>query len=141
MHILFVGSANRERTRTAQEYFTRVFPQIEFDSCGINPLLVEETREHYWPDAKCVSQALISWAHLIICMEELHREYIVNQFALSDRDRTRVWHVRDIFAYNDSELLSGFETIVWYGHHNPPPNANLSNIVIRPTGELGDRTK
>ena len=141
MKFLFVGTANRDRSRTAQEYFSRVFPLHDFDSCGSDLRRVQETREGFWPDAKCLSQSLLSWAYLIVCMEEIHQEAISRQFTLTYSDMTRVWYVPDIYSYNDSELLSRFESILWVGYHQPPHDYYLSNLAIKPSGRLGDRTK
>jgi protein-tyrosine-phosphatase len=41
-NVLFVCSANKERSKTAEDYFSIQYPDIHFNSCGTNIKLCEK---------------------------------------------------------------------------------------------------
>lgn len=41
-NILFICSANKERSKTAEDYFSGRFPHVNFNSCGTNIKLCEK---------------------------------------------------------------------------------------------------
>jgi predicted protein tyrosine phosphatase len=93
MRILFVCTANRERSPTAEMVFRDV-PGWEVKSAGTNPDATER-----------VTQGLIDWADRIVVMESRHLERLVEVDRQSFR-KTLVLGIEDIY-YRCSPLLVG----------------------------------
>jgi predicted protein tyrosine phosphatase len=68
--ILFVCSANRSRSRTAERIYAN-HPGLEVKSAGVDCL------EAPTP----VSKELLQWADVILCMEKRHQKEIENDYA------------------------------------------------------------
>ena len=62
--ILFVCKMNRDRSRTAEEIYQN-HPQLEVKSAGIA-----------WNAIQRVTPELLTWATVILCMEESHQRHI-----------------------------------------------------------------
>ena len=69
MKLLFVCSANKRRSQTA-EYLYSNRPGLEVTSAGVAPFA--ETP---------VSDELLRWADVILCMESRHQQIIEEKFA------------------------------------------------------------
>jgi len=50
MNILFVCSANKDRSKTAEDYFSEQFPNINFDSAGTNKKICNQLGTNYLED-------------------------------------------------------------------------------------------
>lgn len=68
--VLFVCTANLQRSPTAQSLFRSWKGRWETRSAGISPVL----------GGNGLTQELIDWADLILVMEPVHAEYIEAQF-------------------------------------------------------------
>jgi len=66
--ILFVCKMNVDRSRTAEEIYQN-HPQLEVKSAGIA-----------WNALQPVTPELLTWATVILCMEEWHKRFIENKF-------------------------------------------------------------
>ncbi|WP_299368652.1 hypothetical protein [Winogradskyella sp.] len=62
--ILFVCSANKQRSKTASDYFSEKFSDFEFDSAGTNFKVCN--KEGTQP----LTEALMNWADLVFAMEK-----------------------------------------------------------------------
>jgi len=92
--ILFVCSANLQRSPTAEQVFRNLSDEWQTKSAGILPSSGRNP----------LTQKLIDWADLILVMESQHEEYIHNNFE-SDADKIKVLDIPDIYARNDPELI------------------------------------
>lgn len=96
MNILFVCSANKDRSKTAEDLFSAKYPNHEFESAGTNFKLCQQygTNE--------LSHQLIEWADLIYAMESKHHKFIRSYS--NKKLKVEVLNVRDIYKYDAKEL-------------------------------------
>ena len=92
--VLFVCTANLQRSPTAENVFQGWRGTWEAKSAGIMPD----------PGRNPLTQVLIDWADVIVVMEPVHRQYIRANFHC-DSDKVQVLGVPDIYFRNDPELI------------------------------------
>lgn len=125
--ILFICSANRLRSRTAFEYFSKKFEgQFIIDSCGMNAANVKQTQQMFWPLAKSFTKDLYQEADYVFCMEHEHT------FEIMRRNKDGEWNldlkkcytleIEDIYEYNDSTLIAILEDKVVEYLESTTPN-------------------
>ena len=68
INILFVCSANEDRSRTAEDLY-KIHPRLEVKSAGVD-----------WNVKKRVTEGLIKWADVVLCMEEFQINMIMKEF-------------------------------------------------------------
>lgn len=98
INVLFVCSANRLRSPTAEQVFS-TWPDITTDSAGVSngatvPLSAEQ----------------IEWADIIFVMEKAHRSKIARRYNVSLRGKRVVClDIPDNYAFMDPELVAILE--------------------------------
>lgn len=98
INVLFVCSANRLRSPTAEQIFSR-WPNIETDSAGLNedadvPLSTEQ----------------IEWADIIFVMEKRHRSKLSKRFRKHlNGKRVICLDIPDDYAFMQPELVALLE--------------------------------
>lgn len=94
VHLLFICSRNKWRSRTAEDLY-RNFPGYLAKSAGTEP----GARQR-------VTEGLLGWADLIFVMEAKHRDYLREKFpdALPGK-QVICLRIPDDFTYNDPELI------------------------------------
>lgn len=100
--VLFVCSANIDRSKTAEDLFSTTNPEIEFKSAGTNETICNLRGTNF------ISQELIDWADHIFAMENKHRDWIYNNLKTQNQ-KIVVLHIKDEYTYFDKELLSILE--------------------------------
>ena len=100
MNILFVCSANIDRSRTAEAIFTAQFPQHSFKSAGTNQDICQEC------GSTIVTRQHLDWADHIFVMEKKHLEYLHSIDVLLDDDRVTVLDIPDGFKYLSANLIA-----------------------------------
>jgi len=95
MKVLFLCSANKLRSRTAEDFMPLHFPDHEYQSAGTNIRICQ--KEGTTP----VTQELIDWADLVVCMETKH----LHQIAKGRPKRVKVLHIKDQWKYGESGLI------------------------------------
>ncbi|MCW8897307.1 MAG: phosphotyrosine protein phosphatase [Flavobacteriales bacterium] len=103
MNILFVCSANKDRSKTAEDYFAIKYPKIEFDSAGINKKICDQLGTNY------IDKEQVGWADKIYVMETKHKQAIRSIFGNDYSKKIVVLHIKDIYKYNDKELIKILE--------------------------------
>lgn len=105
---LFVCSANKHRSRTAEHLFKGMIPGgfYEFKSCGTYVSWILENKE---PQGLAegsipISLELVEWADIILCMEEEHSDEIEYKFGKEIRKKCYVLNIKDIYQYGSPEL-------------------------------------
>ncbi len=94
IHLLFVCSRNKWRSRTAETLY-RDFPGYVAKSAGTEP----GSRQR-------VTEGLLNWADLVFVMEACHRDYLREKFPeASSAKRITCLRIPDEFTYNDPELI------------------------------------
>jgi predicted protein tyrosine phosphatase len=97
--ILFVCSANKDRSKTADDYFSERYDEFEFDSAGTNLKLCHQL------GTTAITEEHLKWADIIIAMEEKHRTFIKNNFPKVDYNSIEVLHLTDRYVYYQQELI------------------------------------
>jgi predicted protein tyrosine phosphatase len=94
VHLLFICSRNKWRSRTAEELY-RDFPGYTAKSAGTEP----GARQR-------VTAGLLGWADLIFVMEAKHRDYLRTKFAEAIADKQVVClRIPDDHGFNDPDLI------------------------------------
>lgn len=93
--VLFICSANIDRSPTAEKIY-REYPGIETKSAGAS-----------WYAERYISDELVVWADIILCMEEWQKKFIQRKFAeLMEGKQIESLNVPDNYHHMDPELIS-----------------------------------
>ncbi len=98
-HILFVCSANKDRSKSADDYFSQQFDDLEFKSAGTNQRICMQL------GTQMIHEELLEWADVIIAMQEKHRKFINENFSGVDQKKIKVIHIQDRYGYYQKELI------------------------------------
>lgn len=104
MKILFVCTANVDRSRTAENHFALTYPTWLFKSAGTSSIHCEEA------NSTVITQDLINWADFVICMEEKHAVHISQNF--NTESPVYALNINDNYTYNSPELIQILESKV-----------------------------
>ena len=91
--LLFVCSANQQRSPTAERLF-QGSNYYEARSCGTHTL----------SRTPC-DKALIAWADVIFCMEEHHRQALLQRHEVAGEKKIIVLDIPDMYLRNDPRLI------------------------------------
>ncbi len=99
MNYLFICSANKQRSKTAEDYFASKFPVHEFLSAGTNSKICrkEGTTE--------LTEELLEWADKAYVMEKKHFDQIKKHTGSKYYSKIKVLHIPDVYQYYDKALL------------------------------------
>nr|WP_299382182.1 phosphotyrosine protein phosphatase [Allomuricauda sp.] len=97
--ILFICSANKQRSKTAQDYFSKEYPHFEFKSAGTN--LKACAKEGTTP----LTEEMLKWADKVYLMEERHKSLINNHVGPIYDQKMAILNIPDRFSYMDQQLL------------------------------------
>lgn len=100
MKILFICSANKQRSKTAEDYFSERYPQFEFESAGTNIVLCRKLGTNELTDD------LLMWADKIYAMESKHSREVANLFGKEFHHKIEVMNIPDRYKYMQKELIS-----------------------------------
>lgn len=101
--ILFVCSANKDRSATAEQYFSEKYPTLEFDAAGTNKKICFQLGTCY------ISVDQLIWADAIFVMEKKHKSYIQTNFKMILGKNIIVLNIPDHFTYFQPELIQMLE--------------------------------
>ncbi|MFH0953603.1 MAG: phosphotyrosine protein phosphatase [Verrucomicrobiota bacterium] len=90
--LLFVCSANRERSPTAEALYNQG-GACEARSCGLDSAATPASGE------------LIEWADVIFCMEQVHAETLLRRFPAVRSKKVFVLHIPDDYPRHDPHLV------------------------------------
>lgn len=99
MNILFVCSANKQRSKTAEDYFSSKPLGHTFYSVGTNPKICHKE------GTNLITEADLIWADLVYVMEEKHRKIINDQTIKNYNSKITVLNIPDVYKYYQKELL------------------------------------
>ena len=98
-NILFICSANKDRSKTAEDYFSKKYPNLNVYSSGTNQKTCFQLGTNF------IQLLQLDWADSIYVMETKHLEFI-NQFSeRKHREKIEILQIKDIYTYNQKELL------------------------------------
>ncbi len=99
MNILFVCTANKERSRTAEIFFQNKYTEHRFRSAGINKYL-SQRHGGIW-----LQPYMLDKADKIICMEQEHCDYILNM-GLKWSNKIQVINLGDVENFMSPSLIT-----------------------------------
>ena len=91
MKLLFVCTENLQRSPTAELLFKN--SKHKAKSVGISPYATIQ-----------ITKQAVDWAEVIICMEPVHKEFILKQFPSKNKEIV-VLDIPDIYYRNNPELI------------------------------------
>ncbi len=103
--ILFICSANKDRSATAADYFREKFPKHQFDSAGTNQKICFQLGTDFLTTEHLV------WADVIFVMEGKHKKFA--QKLLKEKKQISVLRIEDRYTYFQSELIEILEEKVY----------------------------
>ncbi len=92
--VLFVCTGNLQRSPTAEEVFQDWRGVWKTRSAGTEPEVGKTP----------ITQELVDWADLIICMEPEHVEFVASQFKCTP-NKLKVLNIADRYVRNDPQLI------------------------------------
>ena len=99
-NVLFVCSADKQRSNTGVDFFSDVFPKYQFKSAGIR---IDEAGKEVSNE---VTEKLLIWADYIFVMEDQHREIILKNADGKYGDKIFVLSIPDEYTYYQPELIA-----------------------------------
>ena len=96
-NILFICSANRDRSKTAEDYFSNLYPMNNYESAGTNKKTCNNLGTNY------VSQEQLDAADEIYVMENKHLKSIKEVFGSTWHNKITVLDIKDIYKYGSKE--------------------------------------
>ncbi|MCH2488557.1 MAG: phosphotyrosine protein phosphatase [Flavobacteriales bacterium] len=103
MNYLFICSANKQRSKTAEDYFAEKCPEHNFKSAGTNRKICrkEGTTE--------LTEDLLEWADKVFVMEKKHFDQIQKHTGSKYYSIINILDIPDIYKYYDADLISILE--------------------------------
>jgi predicted protein tyrosine phosphatase len=103
MNILFVCSANKLRSKTADDYFSAKYPEVSFMSAGTN--LKTCQKEGTTP----LEEYMLEWADIIYLMENKHKRQIERHVGTAFGNKMCILNIPDDYKYFQDELIQLLE--------------------------------
>ena len=103
MNILFICTANRDRSRTAEIYFQNKYPQHRFRSAGINKYLSERHGGVH------VKRYMLDVADRIVCAEKVHADWILEKIDSKFKSKMEVLNLSDTETFMTESLVKLLE--------------------------------
>lgn len=99
MKILFLCTANENRSRTAEFYFQQRYPQHNIRSAGLS------AKECNRSGGRLCSKELLDWADKIFVMEKKHRQRIEQYMADAYNQKITTLNIEDIYKFMEQKLI------------------------------------
>ena len=100
MNVLFICTANRDRSKTAEIYFQNKYPQHRFKSAGINKYLSERH------GGVQVKKYMLDVADRIVCAEHCHSDYIIRQIDKKYINKIEILKLEDTGLFMSEDLIN-----------------------------------
>ncbi len=102
-NIIFICTANRDRSRTAEIYFQNKYPEHRFRSAGINKYLSERHGGIH------IKKYMLDVADRIICSEHIHSDWIVQNINKQYLSKIEILQLGDTETFMSNELIKILE--------------------------------
>ena len=103
MKILFICTANRDRSKTAEVHFSKKYPEHTYKSAGINKYLSERHGGIH------VNRSMLDSADRVMCAEICHSDYIISKIDKKYNSKIEVLHLGDTEEYMSKDLITKLE--------------------------------
>lgn len=100
MKTLFICSANKQRSKTAEDYFSEKFPDEDFLSAGTN---IELCRKEGTTE---LTEDLLIWADRVFVMESKHFDLIKKHTNGKYGRKIITLNIPDKYKYYSKELIN-----------------------------------
>lgn len=102
--LLFICSANKDRSKTAEDYFSEKCANIQFDSAGTNKKICDQLGTNF------ISEEQLNLADEVYVMESKHLKAIKELFGNQYTRKISVLQIRDIYTYGSADLIAVLES-------------------------------
>jgi len=103
MQILFICSANKQRSKTAEDYYRKYNPKHQFMSAGTNhKVCIKE-------GTTLLTEDLLIKADCVFVMESKHAKIIEEHTGKVYQHKITILHIADIYEYGDENLVKLLE--------------------------------
>ena len=102
-NILFICSANKYRSRTAEDIFCDLFPNFNFESAGTNRKICYQLGTNF------LNEEQLTWADKVYVMEDKHHKFIQKEWGAAFTKKIVILHIKDHYEYGDKNLKSILE--------------------------------
>jgi len=102
-NILFVCSANKQRSKTAEDYFASKYSNYHFDSVGTNQKICNKEGTNF------IMEEHLIWADIVYVMEQRHKKQINEHTERKYHHKITVLNIPDRFKYYQKELIEILE--------------------------------
>lgn len=102
MNVLFVCTANVDRSKTAQDFFSEQFSEIQFRSAGIDQEQCDRMKTTF------LTQDLLDWADKVFVMETVHFEWIHSNLETKGM-HVEVLNIPDMYTYYSIALIEALQ--------------------------------
>lgn len=108
MKILFVCSANKQRSKTAEDYFASKHSNHQFLSAGTNRKICRKE------GTTTLTEDLLEWAEIVYVMEKKHLQQIQKHTGSTYYSKIKVLDIPDVYKYYDGGLITILEEKVTF---------------------------
>ena len=105
-NILFICSANKDRSKTAEDYFSSQYPNFTFDSAGTKKTTCNKLATSY------LNKEQLEIADHVFVMENKHLQAIKETFGNSYYNKVTVLNINDVYKYGSKTLIEILKTKV-----------------------------
>jgi predicted protein tyrosine phosphatase len=110
--VLFVCSANKDRSATAEALMNRVDSNNTHRSAGTNPKICHQLGTHF------ITEDDLNWADQIYAMETKHKKAIEQLFGTGWPGKIVILHIRDVYDFGEMELEDLLKNKMHLGQKN-----------------------
>ncbi|MFT6245114.1 MAG: putative protein tyrosine phosphatase [Salibacteraceae bacterium] len=103
-NILFICSANVDRSKTAEIFYTEKIPSLNFKSAGTNQELCRKA------GSNALIQKDLDWADMALVMETKHLKWIQANLKVG-KGIIEVLNISDTYKYYSRELIEMFQRV------------------------------
>lgn len=102
-NILFVCAANKQRSKTAEDYFATKHTYYNFDPIGTNQKICNNEGTNF------ITEEHLIWEDEVYVMEQRHKKQINEHTERRYRHKITVLNIPDRFKYYQKELIEILE--------------------------------
>jgi predicted protein tyrosine phosphatase len=103
-NILFICTANVDRSKTAEVFYTEKIPSLNFKSAGTNRALCQKA------GSNALTQKDIDWADMALVMEPKHLNWIQTNLTIG-KSIIEVLNIQDNYKYYSRELIERLQRV------------------------------